>query len=205
MTTLIFYGHSTEEKRYMMMYLANILSTEHTVTLSIHGSFTLGKLNRINYNDNLLIQKSSQPVAGESHFHLIDQCDLEEVNLEDAQKVCTFFVVGPERSVVESSEMLVDKLTEESVVIFQNVLYDTAISVKYLMQRLCINKDQKKYIQYLNDRDMGIQIENGYNETLDIRYLSTEYKKMLLSLLSDIGIEDKKRCKQMMKLTAKRG
>lgn len=209
MKTLYFFGASTEEKRHLLMYLANILSVESTVVLITDETFMLGALQQVNYNDNFVLQKHGVDADVDVDYLLVDQSQPivteESEHRSSLKDAVTYFVVNPKRSVVEDSEPLTAHISDSTTVIIQNLLFDTTISSKYLMRRLKISNKQKLYEVYLNDRDMCIQTENEYNESLAMRHLSSSYKKLLLNLLTDLDADYKKTGKQLLKQAIKRG
>lgn len=207
MKTIYFLGKSTEEKRDLMMYIGLLLSMNHQVTLSTQWPYLLSELETVHYNDRYTITKNfdedvDSEVLKECGYYLVD-VDAKPIEWNEEATYC--LVVSPKRTAVEAAESYTTQINEQTVIVMQDMLYDTTISPKYIKKRLKLSNKQSIHIQYLNDRDLVVHLENHYNDTLSIKHLSSTYKKHLLAVIGELDESLKPSLKQMLKKSVKKG
>lgn len=181
MKTIGFIGQSNRDKSYLMMYLGKILSQGGHVSLMTKDQWLMPELATYEYSPTFLIGKIGPSVLASDYLllEITNNCSLA-IDL-------MVYVSGIERNTVEFNKKLFEtaKVAPVEIYLFQNVLMDGKINEKYLCQRLDIDrKSQQVMCQYLNDNDLAVNIENGYNERIHMKDLSKGYKKLLLELTS---------------------
>lgn len=172
-------GTYSRDKSYLMMYLGKLLSQGMKVCIITREQWFMPELDTYVINDNLVITGASSKGI-DADIHLLDVAGSYHENLDKA-----VFVSGTDRQSVEENELLFNEhaMVEESRYLFMNVLMDSKINEKYLFTRFGLDTERDSILyQYLDDGDMAVNIENGYNDCLELRGLSKAYKKMLLAL-----------------------
>ena len=193
MKTIGFIGQANRDKSYLMMYMGKILSQGGHVSLMTSDQWLMPELTTYEYNPNFLIGEIGPDVLA-SDYLLLDITDNCSLALD-----LVVYVSGIERNTVEINKKLFEagNDAQAEIYIFQNVLMDGKINEKYLCLRLGISsKSHQVMCQYLNDNDLAVNIENGYNERIHIKELSKGYKKLLLELTrscSNAGMKTTKR------------
>lgn len=193
-------GKPSRDKSYLMLYLGKLLAVRDKVSVVTDDQWFLPALDSYEHSDQLHIYKEV-PVNEEVAYTLIDVASPSENSYDVA-----IYISGIDRPTVEINVKVFAacQAADEKVYIFQNVLMDGKINESYLCQRFGISqKSHQVRTVYLNDNDMAVNIENGYNETIDIRGLSKRYKKLLLELVGTCSQKSLKELKQDLR-TAER-
>lgn len=200
MKTIALIGKPSRDKSYLMLYLGKLLAVSGKVAVVTENQWFMPNLETYEYSDQLLIYKEF-PKDEEANYTLIEIVTPREMPYDVA-----LYISSIDRPTVEANVeiFLGNEMTDEKVYIFQNVIMDGKINENYLCQRFAINqKSHDIRTLYLNDNDMAVNIENGYNETLDIKGLSKTYKKLLLELAGICSQKPLKALKQDLR-TAER-
>ena len=200
MKTIGLIGKPSRDKSYLMLYLGKLLAVGDHVIIVTDNQWFMPNLDSYEYSDQLHICKEI------SMNEAVDYTIIDVTSVSKTKYDIALYVSGIDRSTVEANvEMFLgSEEADEKVTIFQNVLLDGKINENYLCQRFGISpKSHKVKTLYLNDNDMAVNIENDYDETLDIRGLSKIYKKLLLELAGTCSQKSLKELKQNMR-TAER-
>jgi len=181
--TVGFIGKACWEKTYFLMYLAKILSQGEKVTLVTVNSHLTPDLEVYNHSDTLVIQKDMPERSDEGQVLV----DVDRQGMKGWGKV--YLVTETDRYSLEVNEDLFGTYDQEGCSwLFLNMIMDSKINEKYLTARLGIHKKESEVLlQYLNDNDLSVHMENGYNETIELRHLSKPYKKLLMRFVADIS------------------
>ncbi len=141
-----------EKKVFLLLYLCKVLSVEHKVVLVSDYPFFLEELDIVNYSDNFVIErKGHEDRGGKCDFLVMDICDetskgediQEETNEEIKEKVemdATYLVVSPFKNEVVYAQSILESLEKKFTIVFQNLLYDSKITPKYLMKRFGLTR-----------------------------------------------------------------
>lgn len=196
--TIGFIGIDCREKTFFLMYLAKILSQGGPVTLVTENNFLTPALDVYSYSDTLTIRTTLQPPADEG----IVLVDINKAG--QALPKHYYKMTETDRPSLEANEALFGAYPEGEENVGQwllmNVIMDGNIDIKYLCSRLGIHKKTKDLqALYLNDNDLSVHIENGYNEALEIRHLSGAYKKILMMTVAAITSEPVKEQRRWLK------
>lgn len=196
MKKIAFVGQPSRDKTYLMMYLAKLLAADDQVLVVTKDQWFMPVLDSYEYNEAMLIAHKLTDDLRPSYCLM----DIEALAIEAYDVV--FYVSAIDRRAVETNGPLFNDPIEaiEKVYIFMNVLLDGKINEAYLCQRFAISKNSHNIRSlYLNDNDLAVNIENGYNERLDIRALSKAYKKLLIDMATYCSGHPIKRLKQCMR------
>lgn len=197
MKTIGFVGCTTRDKSFFMMYICKILSIEHKVVLVTENQWFINELTIFEYNDNFEIYGNSESDKIEADYVIID-IDQPQENEYDH----LYLLSSARRDDVLKNKTLIEEMElSDYGVIFQNIIIDSKIGIRYLVAKLDINiKEHKIHTQYFSDIDEAAHIENEYNERLDIRNLSKDYKHLLLLIISEwVEIKPRERRKWLRK------
>jgi len=207
MQKLVMYGKSTRRKSFLLRDLSSLLAMEHTVWLVTEDYWWIDGLKQMRLHEGLDIIHPSVVKEEEAtvDYMLVDR---QTYDSSGADQIFLFSSLYKEE--VINNEALFKSIEKVNGVIYQELLYDTNIHVKYLNARYGI--DPKKvaiYTHYLYEPDLALQIECDYNEKMAIKYFSKGYRKLVEELLGAIdGIEKKKVKKwlrQLMKEQKRKG
>ena len=193
-------GQPSRDKSYLMLYLGKLLAVTEKVVVITENQWFISNLESYEHSDHLFIGKEA-PDDEEASYTLIDVQGAREARYDVA-----LYISGIDRGTVEANVEIFGGCVsaDEQRTIFLNVLMDGKINEDYLCQRFGISqKSHQVRTLYLNDNDMAVNIENGYNDALDLRGLSKVYKKLLLELASICNNRPLKEVKQNMR-TAER-
>lgn len=197
MTTIGFIGSASRDKTYLMMYLGKVLSMDSLVCLVTEDQWMTPLLATYEYNTNMIITKERQEEEA------CDYCLVDMTQEGDQSLQHSFFVSSIDRQSVESNKILFETYDacDEKTYILLNLIMDSKINDKYLCRKFGLSlKEHRIYRQYVNDNDLSVMIENGYNEQLDLKNMSKIYKKLLLNLLSQVTNVSLKEQKRWMRL-----
>lgn len=195
MTTIGFVGSSSREKTFLMMYLGKILSSGHQVCLVTEDRWMTPILDAYEYNDRFMINKE-QPEE-DLDYCLLDLTKEGGVNLDHG-----FFVTGIDRQSVERNKILFqdfDHLNDKTYILL-NLIMDSKINEKFLCHKFGLSlKEDRIHRQYMNDNDLSVMVENGYNEQLDLKSMSKIYKKFLMQVVNQVTDASAKEQKRWMR------
>ena len=193
MKTIGFIGCTSRDKTFLMMYLGKILSTESRVCLVTEDRWMTPVLTTYEYNSNFMMTGLRSEVGA------VDYCLLDITETGEEGFDTSFYVSAIDRQSVEQNKVLFDayESLDEKTTILLNLILDSKINEKYLCEKFGLTmKEQRIHGQYMNDNDLSVTIENGYNEQLDLKSMSKIYKKLLMTLLSqvtEVPIKEQKR------------
>lgn len=218
MRRIEFLGKSTRDKQILMLYIGKVLSSGGRVLLKTSDSILQQEMGHFHYNDDYVV--SDEERAYDSYdYVLVDLNGVEETLYEFRKPVeavklegksdrihKTVFVSGCTLAEVKENERFNGLLDESIFIIFQNMLYDTDINVRYLTRRYGIdNRHSHIAVQYINERDMAIHLENEYDSSLRLKDLSRDNHRLIMSLVCYIADTDRNTHKQWLKTALRRG
>lgn len=178
-----FTGPATREKIFLMCYLGKVLSCEATV-LVVPGCQWFGDgLDFYEYSHQLTISTGFD----QSHMpdYLLEEAYVGSPNHYDA-------VYGVVDLLVHMAVMGKDHFDGPSYkgptsYIFMNLIMDSSINDHYLIERLGLSEAEgPPMVLYLDDGDICASIENSYERRLDMKGLSKPYRKLLMTLTSQV-------------------
>ncbi len=170
-------GERTIEKQYLMLYLGKLLSQTGKVYLKADQQF-LPEADSFEYSNSFMIGETASGMVPD--YRIWDLMTLPE-EAQDLWIVMT----APDRESVEYIQRQLDHraMAGEVIFLFSGLVMDSKISVKYLCAKLGVNPNREKVFGiFIDDRDISVHLENGYNDQLAMKNLSKAYKKILLSL-----------------------
>ncbi len=179
MKSIGFIGQGSREKSFLMMYLGKLLSGNGKVTIITEDQWFIPALGIFEYSPRLSIEKK-EPDDLDMEYLLLDITELYEGMIDIA-----FYLTGIQKETVDFNTHMFNlcEAAGEKAFIFQNMLMDGKINDRYLCRRMGIDpRHQKVWCQYLNDNDLAVNVENVYDERLDMKPLSKSYKRLLMDM-----------------------
>ncbi|PKM69205.1 MAG: hypothetical protein CVU95_01075 [Firmicutes bacterium HGW-Firmicutes-2] len=181
-------GINTKEKDYLGLYLGKVLSMEHKVVLVTRQQSIMGGLEDYEYNETFRIV-SHIPDTIEADYLIVNHQEFDRESYD-----CLFFITGPKQSEVSDNEPIFNKgLLENDCVIYHNIFEDSKINGKYLSNRLKIDPQKTKVLERpINEWDLIMEMENDYDQSIGMRHMSRDYRKLIYKMLQhSTGDKDK--------------
>ena len=210
-------GKESRSKTFLMLYLGKVLSQAMAVTVVTKDQWFIEQLEDYEYSHGLnILAAVPKAVAEEDGVYDLaldkvgddsqnDGMVLVDIGKAGDGRTCdkVLFLTEPDCVSVNQNLSLFKsykKNEDPGTYVFMNLLMDSKINEKYLCNRLGINRKQDLILPlYLDDQDMAVHLENGYNNRLDMSGLSKAYKHVLLSLALTLTDSDKKTPRRWLK------
>jgi hypothetical protein len=195
MRRFYFIGTYNKDKFWFICYFAKLLSVNQRVLVITNYCLFNGDVEPLEIAMNLDVIKADsykKDLSSEYEFVLFDIFDENQHIEEDS--VLIFMTSGykkqllKNRGVIKSYEdqLLIDGNQWKCYLILYDLLLDSKINVKFLQHLLFQRLDEEKY-EYIsipfNEWDMGIHMENEYEEKVNLKRLSKGYKEALKEIL----------------------
>lgn len=185
MKRIAFVGQPSREKTFFILYMAHILSQAHKTVVQTEDLW-FSELDVHVYSDNLTILKKNREGADrDTEFFLEDLYDFK-----DNPSTLRVLVSQANLDSVNGNQSLFERSTEndEVIYLFLGMVLDSKINEKYLCRRMGIHGHKDEVLcQYLNEKDLAVNMENEYDERLSIRGLSKPYKYLLMHVIRKVS------------------
>lgn len=207
---VVFLGKSTEEKRFLLLCLAKIISIHNKVVLISKNPYSYENVTGIYEYCGIEI------VRCENHENPLTKVSVEAYNFLDIEELINipeeFIVVAvsePTRRMLEDCTKLASEYTwfQPSLnifLIFLNIMEYCKIGERYMelfweRSLPSFTKITHSHTIYFEDSNRNVMIESQFLNKLPLKSLSTSLKSTLKGIIQDIFSLEKKEVKAIFK------